>query len=287
MIKLIGLGLSIDLLPIGVLLRLLSCERIYMDTYTSNWFPSIYDLANILKQFGIEVIMAKRKDLEGGSINKIVEEAKLSNICIAVIGDPLIATTHSAITVEALSKNVEVEVLPASSILNTAISLSCLQVYRFGKTVTIVKPKNGVLYEYPLQVIKMNRDRDLHTLTLLEIDLEQEYYMTPKEAIELLLIIQKNTNNNVLNEKDKIIVLKAIGFENGSIEVMSVEEILGKEFEKTLYTLIIPAKTLHPIEEECLRNIGKILIKPQLNINMLESIIKIIADNMKQKLYNI
>ncbi|MEM1644355.1 MAG: diphthine synthase [Ignisphaera sp.] len=287
MIRLIGLGLSIDLVPIGALFRLLSCQKIYIDTYTSDWFPSIDYIADIFSQLGVEVVMAKRENLEGESINKIVEEAKFNNICIAVIGDPMIATTHSAIIVEALNKDIEVEVLPASSILNTAISLSCLQAYRFGKIVTIVKPKSGIFYEYPLQVIKMNRERDLHTLTLLEIDLEQKYYMTPKEAIEILLTIQKNTNDDVLKEKDKIIIIKAVGSENGRIEVMTIEEILKKEFEKTLYTLIIPAKTFHPIEEECLQNISKILVKPQVNTHSLKLVIKIIAKNMKQKLYNI
>lgn len=286
MIKLVGLGLSIDMLTLGALYRLLTCHKVYVDVYTSYWYPSIEYLIRLLEDLGIDVAKAYRRGLEGESINRIVDEAKYKDVCIAVIGDPMIATTHSAIAVEALSKHIAVEILPAVSILNAAISLSCLQAYRFGKIVTIVRPKDGVLYEYPLHVIKRNRELGLHTLALLEIDLEQEYYMTPREAIEILFAIQRSVNDKVLDEKDSIIILRAIGFDQGGIEVMTIKEILSREFEKTLYTIVIPTRNLHPIEAECLQNIDNVVVRPQVNTQLLELMIKAIINNMRQKLYN-
>jgi len=288
MIKLLGLGLSIDFIPIGTILRLTTCRKVILDLYTSSWYPSLELLAEVLKRKGIEIVKAKRSDLEGESIIKIIEESKHKDICIAVVGDPLIATTHNAIIVEALKNDLNVEVFPASSILNIAISLSCLQAYRFGKIVTIVKPKNGIVYEYPLHVIKSNRERNLHTLVLLEIDLETNYFMTPKEALEILFNIQKTYGYKVIDYEDKIIVLKAIGYDNSSIEVKRAREILSKEYVPTLYTLIIPAETLHPIEKECLENIAKIKLKPLISIEIFKSIVDIITSySMKQKLFNV
>jgi diphthine synthase len=288
MIKLLGLGLSIDFIPIGTILRLTTCRKVILDLYTSSWYPSLELLAEVLKRKGIEIVKAKRSDLEGESIIKIIEESKHKDICIAVVGDPLIATTHNAIIVEALKNDLNVEVFPASSILNIAISLSCLQAYRFGKIVTIVKPKNGIVYEYPLHVIKSNRERNLHTLVLLEIDLETNYFMTPKEALEILFNIQKTYGYKVIDDEDKIIVLKAIGYDNSSIEVKRAREILSKEYVPTLYTLIIPAETLHPIEKECLENIAKIKLKPLISIEIFKSIVDIITSySMKQKLFNV
>jgi diphthine synthase len=288
MIKLLGLGLSIDFIPIGTILRLTTCRKVILDLYTSSWYPSLELLAEVLKRKGIEIVKAKRSDLEGESIIKIIEESKHKDICIAVVGDPLIATTHNAIIVEALKNDLNVEVFPASSILNIAISLSCLQTYRFGKIVTIVKPKNGIVYEYPLHVIKSNRERNLHTLVLLEIDLETNYFMTPKEALEILFNIQKTYGYKVIDDEDKIIVLKAIGYDNSSIEVKRAREILSKEYVPTLYTLIIPAETLHPIEKECLENIAKIKLKPLISIEIFKSIVDIITSySMKQKLFNV
>lgn len=284
MIKLLGLGLSIDTLPIGVLRRLLACDKVYLDTYTSTWFPSIDILTDILSKFGIWIIKANRSDLEGESIGKLIEEALNSDICIAVAGDPMIATTHSAIVTEALNRGIEVEIATSVSILNAAISISCLQAYRFGKIVTIVKQKNGIVYEYPFHIIKTNREHNLHTLVLLEIDLEKNYFMTPREALEIMLSIQKKYNEKVIEEDDKVIVLKALGSEDSEVLVEKVREVLSKEYEQTLYTIIIPAKTLHPVEEECIQNIDKIKLRPRTTVQELKAIAETLVRTIRQKL---
>lgn len=83
MLRLVGLGLSIDLLPVGNLLKLLNCEKIVFDTYTSIWFSEGVDLFRALKAIGIEVVYAGRRDLEGDSIDSIIEEARGRDVCIA------------------------------------------------------------------------------------------------------------------------------------------------------------------------------------------------------------
>lgn len=260
MLRLIGLGLSIHLLPIGGLVKLLRCNKILVDTYTSIWFSEGIDLFKILNMDGIEVVYACRKDLEGKGIDVIVEEARSRDICIAIPGDPLIATTHSAIIVEALKRGVPVEVLPSSSILNVSISMSCLQVYRFGRIATVVKPKNGIEYEHPLHIVKLNRAQDLHTMLLLEMDAENNYFMTPREAIEILLNIQRRWGEEVIALDDVIIVQQAITSSKGRVYVETVNRIVDgvTEFSEPPYTVIVPARRLHPIERECLDNIEKI-----------------------------
>ncbi|MDK6027791.1 diphthine synthase [Ignisphaera sp. 4213-co] len=254
MLRLIGLGLSIDSIPLGNLKKLLLlCDKIFVDAYTSVWFPDINILVKTLLNMKKDVIIAKRYMLEGSAIENVVNEAMKKDVCIAVVGDPLIATTHSIIIVEALKKGVEVDVSPATSIFNTAISISCLQIYRFGKVATIVSSKNGVVYEYPFTVLKMNREQNLHTLFLLEIDVEKKYYMKPNEGIELIMNIQKGLGEKVLANEDIVIVIADAFSRKQKVFVLSVEEAMKKTFnENTLYTLIIPAKKLHPVEEECI-----------------------------------
>ncbi len=255
MLRLIGLGLSIDSIPLGNLKKLLLlCDKIFVDAYTSVWFPDINILVKTLLNMKKDVIIAKRYMLEGSAIENVVNEAMKKDVCIAVVGDPLIATTHSIIIVEALKKGVEVDVSPATSIFNTAISISCLQIYRFGKVATIVSSKNGVVYEYPFTVLKMNREQNLHTLFLLEIDVEKKYYMKPNEGIELIMNIQKGLGEKVLANEDIVIVIADAFSRKQKVFVLSVEEAMKKTFnENTLYTLIIPAKKLHPVEEECIK----------------------------------
>ncbi len=276
MLRVIGLGLSIDLLPIGNLLKLLKCDKILFDTYTNIWFSEGVDLFKILGVAGIEVVYASRRELEGRAIDAIVEDAKGRDICIATPGDPLIATTHSAIVIEALKRGIPVEVAPSSSILNIGISMSCLQVYRFGRIATIVKPKNGVVYEYPLQIVKLNRLQDLHTMLLLEMDIESGYFMTPKEAIELLISIQMKWGEEVIGMNDIVIVLQAITSSRSRIYVETVNSIIGNEnkFKEPPYTIIIPAKRLHPIEKECLDNISKIYYTSQQYTNIYKLLSK-------------
>lgn len=278
MIIFVGLGLSIDQLTLSSISTLLKCKKIYIDTYTSTWFPSFEELVEILNEFKIDVIKARREDLEGSKVMKIIEEASIHDVCIAVAGDPMIATTHSAIVIEAAKKDVEVGIIPSSSIFNVAISLSCLQIYRFGKPVTIVRPKNGIIFEYPLHVIKTNLSLNLHTLTLLEVDIEQNYFMTPKEAISILLNVQNKLKEKILDENDKIIVLKAIGSSESEVMIKTIREILEKNFDYTLYTLIIPAKYLHPVEEECINIVKKFKIKQIIDTTTLKNIINFMSN---------
>uniref|UniRef100_A0A7C4BBH9 Diphthine synthase n=1 Tax=Ignisphaera aggregans TaxID=334771 RepID=A0A7C4BBH9_9CREN len=260
MLRLIGIGLSIDMLPLGNLKKILSCDEIVVDSYTSIWFPSAYLLTSLLIQLGKTVIIAPRNYLEGSEVKNLIKRALDKEVCILVTGDPLIATTHSSIITEALANNVEVEVVPAASIFNVSISLSCLQVYRFGKIVTVVSPKNGIVYEYPYDVIKMNRLQNLHTLLLLEIDVEKNYYMKPYEAIKILLDIQERREENIISLKDIAIILGDVLSCRQKIWILTIEEILRMQYEflyNKLYTMIIPSRKLHPVEEECLNLIRK------------------------------
>ncbi len=282
MLRFIGLGLSIDNIPIGNLKKLFECQKIFIDSYTSVWFPSIDVLIDILVNSGRSVVIARRNDLEGDAIQRILFESRDYDICIATPGDPFIATTHSAILSEALRMGITVEISPSSSIINVGISMSCLQIYRFGKIVTVVRPKNGIVYEYPFDVLKLNRELNLHTLMLLEIDIENNYYMTPREAIEILLDIQRIRGEEVLNKDDKIIIIEALMSDNGRVYIESIENILRKnpnEYKSYPYTIIIPAKTLHPIERECLENIDKVLYIHSINEKDLSNIVSHIFGN--------
>ncbi|ADM26901.1 Diphthine synthase [Ignisphaera aggregans DSM 17230] len=268
MLRFIGLGLSIDNIPIGNLKKLFECQKIFIDSYTSIWFPNIDLLVDILVKSGKSVVVARRDDLEGSAIRRILSESRDYDICIATPGDPFIATTHSAILSEALRMGIAVEISPSSSIVNVGISMSCLQIYRFGKIVTVVRPKNGIVYEYPFDVLKLNRELNLHTLMLLEIDVENNYYMNPREAIEILLEIQRMRGEEILGKDDKIIVLEALMSSSGRIYIESVESILRRspdEYRFYPYTIIIPARVLHPIERECLENIDRVLYIHSIN----------------------
>jgi len=257
LIKLVGLGLSLDSMTLRTLIELAKCDVVYLDTYTSIWFPSLSVLEGILKKLGIEIRLARRSDLEGAGINELLRAALDRDVCIAVAGDPMVATTHSAILVDAVNRGIGVSITLSTSIMNAIASMTCLQVYRLGKIATVVKPKNGIFYEYPLRVLAENRERGLHTPLLLEIDVDNGYFMDPREAIEILLEAQRRLGMEVLRDDDIVIVLKNVGRDEEPVEVSRVADVLRRRYERGVYTLVVPAKKLHPVEEECLNAIAK------------------------------
>jgi diphthine synthase len=271
MLKLLGLGLSADTITVGVLKKIVTeCDVIFVDSYTSVWFPDISMMLSMLSVIGKTITVASRRHLEGEGIRDIIKLAQEKNVCIAVVGDPLIATTHSSIIVEAISQNIDVEVVPSVSVLNATISFSCLQSYRFGKMATVVSPKNGITYEYPYDVLKMNRSLNLHTLLLLEIDLEKNYFMKPYEALSILLYIQSRRSETILSNDDIVIVMADLTSCSHNVWVTTISEVLNNKHEfssNTLYTIIIPAKRLHPIEEECLKYIRRKKLVYRCSIN--------------------
>ncbi len=262
MFILIGIGLSIDSISLAALKTLCLCDVLVYDSYTNTYFPSIDKVAEIIgKVLGIPVIKACRRDLEEKS-RDLIAKAENSNVCLIVSGDPLIATTHISILNEASRRGIEIVFVPGISIHSVAVSLSGLQVYRFGKVVTLVLPKNGILYEYPLQVIEENRSRNLHTLLLLEIDIEKGIYMTPCDAAKLIVETQRRLGKEIIDLDDKIIVLQAIGSSYSRIHVTTLRELLSDKcldiYRYPPYTMIIPSRKLHPEEEEALSTIQRI-----------------------------
>ncbi|RLG85732.1 MAG: diphthine synthase, partial [Thermoprotei archaeon] len=210
MLILVGLGLYIDLLPLRSLAALARCDKVLIDAYTSAPREAVERVYEVLRAMGKRVSLAKREDLEGESIARIAEEARHSDVCIAVLGDPLIATTHSAICTEAASRGVKVVVIPAPSIHCASITATGLMSYRFGRSVTLVTPKNGVFYEYPYDVIKENLSLNLHTLLLLEMDAEKGFFMDPCEAGRLLMELEKRRGEGVLRSDTLVVVLSRV-----------------------------------------------------------------------------
>ncbi len=257
MLVIVGLGVSKDFITMKAVEELQRCNEVLVDTYTSVWYPSIDELLKFLKSLNPNTKLCKRRDLEGESMTHIVRNAIDKNICIAVPGDPLFATTHSAIIAEARRFNVKTIIIPGISIINFVYAYTCLQPYRFGKIATIVSPKDGIFYEYPIQVVKENRERNLHTILLLEIDLEKGYFMTPQQAMEILLEAQHRTGVHALRDKDLVFVLSAIGSKDQCAEVTTVRAVTNSanKCRAAPATIVVPAPRLHPVEEECVESL--------------------------------
>ena len=235
MLYLIGLGLNDEK---DLSLKGLETARkciCYGELYTSNWQGSIENLEDMLNK---KVKILKRNDLEE-NLEDFVDEARENDIALLVPGDPLIATTHVNIILEAKKRKVDVKVIHSSSIYS-AIGETGLQIYKFGKTATI--PLSGSL-ESVKKTVNSNKKRGLHTLLLLDLDKEVNIFMKVKDALNLLL------KKKIVKQTDMLISFSKAGGES-EIFYDTVKGLLWRDIKEPA-VIIIPGK-LHFMEREFL-----------------------------------
>ena len=239
MLILAGLGLNEKSLTLEELEEAKKCEELYVETYTNLWEGNI---ENIEKIVGKKIEIVGRKELEESS-DKIVERAKEKNIIIFVPGDPLVATTHASLIVEAIKRNVKYKVLHNASIISSIFKAG-IHPYKVGGIVTI--PFRYRTSKKPISVfkiIKRNLKNKLHTICLLDIDLEKGEIMSLKDALNFLIQVG-------LKKKHKIIVASNIGTSKEKILFRSIEDLYNLQLEPPI-TIVVPG-SLHFTEKEFL-----------------------------------
>ncbi|MFQ5475265.1 MAG: diphthine synthase, partial [Candidatus Nanoarchaeia archaeon] len=174
--------------------------------------------------------------------------AKGRDVAFLVIGDPMGATTHTDMILRAKKEGVEVEVINNTSILN-AVGIVGLELYKYGKTASIVLPQECWKVQTHYDVIKENQARGLHTLCLL--DIKQDKCMTINEALKDLLKIESERREHVISEDTLCVGCARLGSSERKILAGTIKHLLEANFGPPLHSLIIPGK-LHFIEEEAL-----------------------------------
>ncbi len=229
MLYLISLGLSDEKdISLKGLEALKKCSEIYLENYTSFLQVSKEKLE---KFYNKKIILADREFVES---NFPLEKAKKQDIALLIIGDVFSATTHISLLLEAKKNKIEVKVIHNASIL-TAIGITGLSLYKFGQVISI--PSNYKETSSPYENFQINHKNNMHTLFLLDLDLEI------KDALNYLI-------SKGLDKKTLCIACEKLGSEKQKIKAGAVEKILKENFGKPS-CLIIPSK-LHFIEEEAL-----------------------------------
>lgn len=254
----VGLGLSMNYLSIEAINTLRKCRRIYVDSYTS--IVPGFTVGELKKLVGshVDIVLAKRKDLEGASTRRIIEEARLQDIAILVPGDPFIATTHDAIRLEALEKGVEVRVVHGVSVYSVAPSATGLQAYKFGKTVTLVYP--GEVKPYTtIEVVRKNLEQGLHTLVLLDLKIEENKAMTINEAVDIMIGLEeeycREHGCKPMLANTLAVGCAQLGTENQFIKADYLYRLKRYKYPDPPHLIIIVGRT-HPIELDLLKYIG-------------------------------
>ncbi len=248
MLTLVGLGLNDERdITLKGIDAAKNADKVYAELYTGKWKG---DFEKLSENFGKKIIQLQRKDLEESS-EKILEEAKSKNIVILVQGDPLVATTHSSLIVDAKKNKIETKVIHNSSIFS-AVAETGLHIYKFGSTVTIpfLEKTKGLLPESVYITIKENKSRGLHTMCLLDVSAEDKKFMAPKEALEIILKMEDEFGEKIIDENSETVVLSSAGSDSRKIFSGKISDAVKMDFE-TPCVLVIPGN-LHFSEKEIL-----------------------------------
>jgi diphthine synthase len=239
MLHIIGLGLGDEKdISVRAIETAKKCDC-YAELYTNKWFGSIEGLNTIL---GKNVKLLKRHDLED-RLDDFIRECKEKDVALFVPGDPLAATTHSAIILEARKKKIPVKIIHNASIFS-AIGETGLHLYKFGRTATV--PFSGKL-QAVRDAITVNRKAGLHTLLLLDLDAEVKLYMSAPDALKMLI------KGKALKQTDAVLAAAALGTEQGEVRWGTAKEMLTASLG-TPAVLIVPGK-LHFHEREYLEGL--------------------------------
>ncbi len=158
MLYLIGIGLEEGDISVKGKEAIEKSDRVYIEKYTN---PI---------EFNYDAIELSREEVES---ERVVEEARNSNVALLVPGDPLAATTHFQLIKSCLEKGINFDVIHSSSIF-VAIAETGLHLYRFGKTTTLPKPREHYNPKSYLNIIRQNDSIDAHTLLLVDPELDFE-----------------------------------------------------------------------------------------------------------------
>ena len=247
------------------------------EAYTALWSQDT--LEELENEIG-EIKKVMRPEVEEPV--ELLELAKKSSVALLIVGDPLQATTHVDLQLQALEAGVNCSVIHGISITGLVTGAIGLSNYRFGRQTTLTYPYGGWVATSPLEVIAMNRYQGLHTLALLDLDPTGEGVggqipMQPKDAANAIVLMSDKLSDSIpempedsVLDKMRIEACKQIcqdmsdlmvvlcsdmGTPEQNITYCKLGDLSGAETGR-LHSLVIPAKP-GDVEQMALNRWGK------------------------------
>ena len=244
----IGIGLN-DEKDISVkgLELVKKADFVYLENYTSHLNSNIKYLEEL---YGKKVILADRKLVEMDADKTILEQAKTKEVAFLVIGDVFSATTHMDLYLRAKKMVIKTMVVHNASVL-TAIGITGLQLYKFGKVTSI--PINNENVETPYDALKDNQKNNLHTLFILDLKEGTNDSLSVNDAIRYLLKVELKRGERVFTDNTLCIGCTKLGSLDQIVKAGKANELLRYNFKKGMQCLIVPSKNMHFMEEDALK----------------------------------
>ncbi|MBI4209973.1 MAG: diphthine synthase [Candidatus Diapherotrites archaeon] len=250
MLYIVGIGLSPGHLTQEALEAFRASESVYLDGYTSAY--SSGGPEGLEKAAGKAVEVLDRKAVEE-EFAKILEEAKGKNVALAVYGNPLNATTHIQLLLDARKAGVKAAAIAGISIFDF-MAFTGLERYKFGRTTSIVFHEDNYEPEGFYDAILENKKLGLHTMCLLDVRNEEGRMMGITHAISLLERIEERREKSVLSESIAV-GMAGMGSSAQQVRAGTMEQLKSCGFTAYPQSLIVCGK-LNEKEIEALRELS-------------------------------
>jgi diphthine synthase len=142
-----------------------------------------------------------------------------------------------------------------------------LQNYKFGRTTTLAYPEGDYFPTSPYDIISDNQKMGLHTLVLLDIQVDKNQYMTANEGLKFLLNMEEKVGKQVFNPDSVVCVVAQAGSDNPVVKAGTIKDLLDFDFGPPLHSIVIPGK-LHFMEIEALQILADL---PEQQVKKLQS----------------
>jgi len=250
----IGLGLFDEKdITIKGIEEIKNCDKVYAEFYTAKLTGT--DIKKIEKIIDKKIKILSRTETEDGNI--ILSDAKDKKIAFLTCGDPMTATTHVDLRLRAIKMGIKTIVIHGSSIVTAVPGLLGLQNYKFGRTTTLAYPEKNYFPTSPYDVIKENKKVGLHTLVLLDIQADNNKFMTANEGMKLLLSMEEKQKEKLFENDSIVCVVARAGSKESITKAGSIKDLIKENFGPPLHSLVIPGD-LHFMEIEALQLLAQL-----------------------------
>jgi diphthine synthase len=209
------------------------------------------DLANLRRLVGKDVQVFSRKEVEEHAEDLILSKARDKKVGFLVPGDPMVATTHVDLRLRAYKAGIKTRIIHAASVTSAAAGVTGLQSYKFGRTGTVPASWQGEFPESVYMGIKNNLGSGLHSLVLLEIDVERNMYVSVSMALKQLLDVSERRSENLIRPETLVVGVARIEAPDMIVKAGTLSEVIQTDFGGPPYALIFPGQ-LHFVEAEAL-----------------------------------
>lgn len=249
MLYLIGIGLNPTQLTLEALEAIRECPTVFLENYTSRFAEGNKKELEAIVQKPIRELGRKKIEEEFGTV---LGQAKRESVALLVHGNPLIATTHIQILLDAKKQNISVKMIPGISILDL-LGKTGLDSYKFGRISTIVFQEENYAPESFFDIIEKNFKNGFHSLCLLDIRSEEERLMSVQEAIGILEKIAKKKGSDLL-QKCVLAGLYGMGSKKEKIAVGNAKKLQNSGYNAWPQSLVVCGK-LNEKEKEALKEL--------------------------------